>query len=55
MIARQAVVVSLNMMIFASPELLLDYIDHRVHSGEYGNTSEYRRDLDMYVLGRRSS
>jgi len=27
------------------PESLRDYIDTRVRSGEYGNTSEYLRDL----------
>lgn len=30
---------------FTLPESLRDYIDARVRSGEYGNTSEYLRDL----------
>ena len=36
---------SRNTMSFALPESLRDYIDARVRSGEYGNTSEYLRDL----------
>lgn len=32
-------------MSFAIPEELRGYVDERVHSGEYGNTSEYLRDL----------
>lgn len=32
-------------MSFALPESLREYIDARVRSGEYGNTSEYLRDL----------
>jgi len=32
-------------MSFALPESLREYIDERVHSGDYGNTSEYLRDL----------
>ena len=32
-------------MSFALPEELRDYVDQRVGSGEYGNTSEYLRDL----------
>lgn len=32
-------------MSFALPESLREYIDQRVRSGEYGNTSEYLRDL----------
>lgn len=36
---------SRNTMSFALPESLRDYIDGRVGSGEYGNTSEYLRDL----------
>lgn len=32
-------------MSFALPPSLRDYIDGRVRSGEYGNTSEYLRDL----------
>ncbi len=36
---------SRNTMSFALPESLRDYVDVRVRSGEYGNTSEYLRDL----------
>ena len=36
---------SRNTMSFALPESLREYIDARVQSGEYGNTSEYLRDL----------
>lgn len=36
---------SRNTMSFAIPEELRGYIDERVQSGEYGNTSEYLRDL----------
>ena len=32
-------------MSFALPESLREYIDQRVESGNYGNTSEYLRDL----------
>jgi len=32
-------------MSFAIPEELRDYVDERVGSGDYGNTSEYLRDL----------
>jgi len=32
-------------MSFALPEALRSYIDQRVKSGEYGNTSEYLREL----------
>ena len=32
-------------MSFALPQSLRDYIYARVRSGEYGNTSEYLRDL----------
>ena len=32
-------------MSFALPEQLRSYIDGRVRSGQYGNTSEYLRDL----------
>ncbi len=32
-------------MSFALPESLRAYIDARVESGNYGNTSEYLRDL----------
>ncbi len=34
-----------NTMSFALPETLREYIDQRVRSGDYGNTSEYLRDL----------
>lgn len=36
---------SRNTMSFALPEALREYIDERVKSGEYGNTSEYLREL----------
>lgn len=36
---------SRNTMSFALPESLREYIDQRVRSGEYGNTSEYLREL----------
>ncbi len=32
-------------MSFALPEAMREYIDDRVSSGQYGNTSEYIRDL----------
>ncbi|HTH79311.1 MAG TPA: type II toxin-antitoxin system ParD family antitoxin [Ramlibacter sp.] len=32
-------------MSFALPDEMRSYIDLRVRSGEYGNTSEYMRDL----------
>jgi len=32
-------------MSFALPERMREYIDQRVSSGQYGNTSEYLRDL----------
>ena len=32
-------------MSFALPEELRSYVDDRVRSGEYGNTSEYLREL----------
>ena len=32
-------------MSFALPESLRAYIDERVQSGQYGNTSEYLREL----------
>ena len=32
-------------MSFALPETMRRYIDERVKSGSYGNTSEYLRDL----------
>lgn len=38
-------VVSRNTMSFALPEALRAYIDERVRTGHYGNTSEYIRDL----------
>jgi antitoxin ParD1/3/4 len=37
--------VSRNTMSFALPEELRAYVDERVASGEYGNTSEYLREL----------
>ena len=36
---------STNTMSFALPEALRSYVDQRVRSGQYGNTSEYLRDL----------
>ena len=36
---------STNTMSFALPEALRAYIDERVSSGQYGNTSEYLREL----------
>ena len=36
---------SSNTMSFALPESMRAYIDERVQSGQYGNTSEYLRDL----------
>jgi antitoxin ParD1/3/4 len=32
-------------MSFAIPESLREYLNERVRSGQYGNTSEYLRDL----------
>ena len=32
-------------MSFALPESMRDYIDERVRDGNYGNTSEYLREL----------
>ena len=32
-------------MSFAFPESMREYIDNRVSTGNYGNTSEYIRDL----------
>ena len=32
-------------MSFALPESMRSYIDERVRDGQYGNTSEYLRDL----------
>ncbi len=44
-------------MSFALPDELRRYIDHRVQSGEYGNTSEYLRELirrdQQHVAERR--
>jgi antitoxin ParD1/3/4 len=37
--------VSRNTMSFALPEELRAYVDERVASGDYGNTSEYLREL----------
>ena len=34
-----------NTMSFALPESMRAYIDDRVRTGNYGNTSEYLRDL----------
>lgn len=36
---------SRHTMSFALPESMREYIDSRVASGHYGNTSEYIRDL----------
>lgn len=36
---------SRNTMSFALPEALRQYVDQRVRSGQYGNTSEYLREL----------
>jgi antitoxin ParD1/3/4 len=36
---------SRNTMSFSLPESMREYIDDRVESGGYGNTSEYLRDL----------
>jgi antitoxin ParD1/3/4 len=36
---------SRHTMSFALPESMRDYIDNRVAAGNYGNTSEYIRDL----------
>ena len=36
---------SSNTMSFALPESLREYVDQRVRSGQYGNTSEYLREL----------
>jgi len=43
--ALQESLMSRNTMSFALPEDMRDYIDSRVASGQYGNTSEYIRDL----------
>jgi|GEM_PF-315144 len=42
---NQTVTMSANTMSFALPESMRAYIDERVQSGKYGNTSEYLRDL----------
>lgn len=34
-----------NTMSFALPESMREYIDERVRTGQFGNTSEYLRDL----------
>jgi antitoxin ParD1/3/4 len=34
-----------NTMSFALPEAMRSYVDQRVRSGQYGNTSEYLREL----------
>lgn len=44
-------------MSFALPESMRDYIDARVRDGNYGNTSEYlreliRRDQEQQAAGR---
>ena len=36
---------STNTMSFALPEAMRDYVDQRVRCGQYGNTSEYLREL----------
>ena len=36
---------STNTMSFALPEAMRRYVDQRVRSGQYGNTSEYLREL----------
>jgi antitoxin ParD1/3/4 len=36
---------SRHTMSFALPESMREYIDNRVAAGNYGNTSEYIRDL----------
>jgi antitoxin ParD1/3/4 len=49
--------VSKTTMSFALPDELRRYIDGRVQSGEYGNTSEYLRELirrdQQHVAERR--
>ena len=43
---RQTIrVMSTNTMSFALPESLRSYVDQRVRTGDYGNTSEYLREL----------
>ena len=36
---------STNTISFALPQALRSYVDQRVRSGQYGNTSEYLREL----------
>jgi len=36
---------STNTMSFALPEEMRSYVDQRVRAGQYGNTSEYLREL----------
>ena len=36
---------STNVRSFALPEAMRRYVDQRVRSGQYGNTSEYLREL----------
>ena len=36
---------SANTMSFALPEAMRGYVDQRVRSGQFGNTSEYLREL----------
>ena len=36
---------STNTISFAMPQALRSYVDQRVRSGQYGNTSEYLREL----------
>lgn len=46
LIARAMILImSSNTMSFALPEALRSYVDQRVRSGQYGNTSEYLREL----------
>jgi putative addiction module CopG family antidote len=45
MVGTMMDVMSTNTMSFAFPEALRSYVDQRVRSGQYGNTSEYRREL----------
>lgn len=42
-------------MSFALPETMRAYIDARVSAGNYGNTSEYIRDLVRRDQGRCAS
>jgi antitoxin ParD1/3/4 len=36
---------SSNLVSFALPESMRDYVDQRLRSGQYGNTSDYLREL----------